>query len=216
MIELFFVNLGQLLAPQTLAIMLAGLLVGLFFGALPGLSATMAVALLLPVTFAMEADVGIAMLIATYIGGITGGLVSATLLRIPGTPSSIATTFDGYPLARSGEATKALATAMVASAVGGLMSLVVLVIFAPVLARVAIRFGAQEFTALTIAALTLVVVLSQGNLLKGLLSAALDWPWPRSASRPSAAPSASPSEPSTSPPGSASCRSWSGCLPSPR
>jgi len=173
MIELFFVNLGQLLAPQTLAIMLAGLLVGLFFGALPGLSATMAVALLLPVTFAMEADVGIAMLIATYIGGITGGLVSATLLRIPGTPSSIATTFDGYPLARSGEATKALATAMVASAVGGLMSLVVLVIFAPVLARVAIRFGAQEFTALTIAALTLVVVLSQGNLLKGLLSAAL-------------------------------------------
>jgi len=173
MLDLFFVNLGQLLVPQTLAIMVAGLLVGLFFGALPGLSATMAVALLLPVTFAMRADVGIAMLIATYIGGITGGLVSATLLRIPGTPSSIATTFDGYPLARAGEATKALATGMVASAVGGLMSLVVLVIFAPVLARVAIRFGAQEFTSLTIAALMLVVVLSQGNLLKGLLSAAL-------------------------------------------
>jgi len=173
MFELFFTNLGQLLVPQTLAIMMAGLLLGLFFGALPGLSATMALALLLPVTFAMEADVGIAMLIAAYIGGITGGLVSATLLRIPGTPSSIATTFDGYPLARSGEATKALATGMVASAIGGLMSLIVLVAFAPVLASFAIRFGAQEFTSLTIAALMLVVVLSQANLLKGMLSAAL-------------------------------------------
>lgn len=173
MFELFFVNLGQLLYPVTLAAMVGGLLVGLFFGALPGLSATMAVALLLPVTFAMEPDVGIATLVATYIGGVTGGLVSATLLRIPGTPSSIATTFDGYPLARAGEATKALATGMVASAIGGLLSLLVLVAFAPTLARFAIRFGAHEFTALTIAALMLVVVLSQANMIKGLLSAAL-------------------------------------------
>lgn len=173
MFELFFINLGQLFEPHILAIMSGGLLVGLFFGALPGLSATMAVALLLPVTFAMSPDVAIAMLVAAYIGGVTGGLVSATLLRIPGTPSSIATTFDGYPLARSGEATKALATGMVASAVGGLMSLIVLVAFAPTLARFAIRFGAHEFTALTVAALMLVVVLSQANLVKGLLSAAV-------------------------------------------
>jgi putative tricarboxylic transport membrane protein len=173
MLELFFINLGQLLSLDTLAIMLGGLLVGLFFGALPGLSATMAVALLLPVTFAMQPDVAIAMLVATYIGGITGGLVSATLLRIPGTPSSIATTFDAYPLARNGEATKALATGMIASAVGGLMSLVVLVAFAPALTRLAIRFGAHEFTALTLAALMLVVVLAQANVVKGLLSATL-------------------------------------------
>ncbi|RUT31269.1 Tat pathway signal protein [Arsenicitalea aurantiaca] len=173
MFALFFDNLAQLMSPQVLAIMVGGLMVGLFFGALPGLSATMALALLLPVTFAMQPDVAIAMLIATYIGGITGGLVSATLLRIPGTPSSIATTFDAYPLARSGEATKALATGMIASAVGGLMSLIVLVAFAPTLARFAIRFGAHEFAALTIAALMLVVVLAQANVVKGLLSAAV-------------------------------------------
>jgi putative tricarboxylic transport membrane protein len=173
MLDLFFTNLVQLLSLHILAIMLGGLLLGLFFGALPGLSATMALALLLPVTFAMQPDVAIAMLVAAYIGGITGGLVSATLLRIPGTPSSIATTFDAYPLARSGEATKALATGMIASAIGGLMSLVVLVTFAPALTRLAIRFGAHEFTALTIAALMLVVVLAQANLVKGLLSATL-------------------------------------------
>jgi putative tricarboxylic transport membrane protein len=173
MFELFLTNLGQLLLPSTLGVMIGGLLVGLFFGALPGLSATMAVALLLPVTYAMQPDVGIAALVATYIGGVTGGLVSATLLRIPGTPSSIATTFDGYPLARSGEATKALATGMVASAVGGLLSLLVLVAFAPALARFAIRFGAHEFTALTVAALLLVIVLSQSNMIKGLLAACL-------------------------------------------
>src|SRR5690606_27546566 len=92
---------------------------------------------------------------------------------IPGTPSSIATTFDGYPLARAGEATQALAPGMIASAVGGMLSLAVLVAFAPILARFAIRFGAHEFTTLTLSALMLVVVLSQANLVKGLLSATL-------------------------------------------
>lgn len=150
----------QLFVPATLALILLGVIVGLIFGALPGLSATMAIALLLPVTFAMPPDVGIAMLIATYTGGVPGGLVAATLLRIPGTPSSIAMTFDGYPLARKGQVIKALATGMVASAVGSILGLMVLVAFAPVIARFAINFGAAEYTSLTIAALTLVIVLS--------------------------------------------------------
>ncbi len=173
MFDAFLANLWQLFTPHVFAVVTAGLLLGLVFGALPGLSATMAVALLLPVTFAMQSDVAIALLVAAYIGGITGGLVSATLLRIPGTPSSVATTFDGYPLARKGEATKALATGMVASAVGGLLSLVVLVALAPVLSRFAIRFGAHEFASLTLAALMLVVVLARGNVVKGLISGTL-------------------------------------------
>lgn len=166
-------NLVQLAEPLTLLILASGLLLGLFFGALPGLSATMAVAILLPITFSMDADMGLAMLVATYIGGISGGLVAAALLRIPGTPSSIATTFDAYPLAQKGEATKALATGMIASAVGGLLGLAVLVAFAPMLARFAIRFGAYEYAALALAALMLVIVLSQANLLKGLAAAFL-------------------------------------------
>ena len=171
--ELFFASVLHLLEPHIVAFMVLGVVVGVVFGALPGLSATMALAVLLPVTFAMEPDAGIAMLVATYIGGVSGGLVSATLLRIPGTPSSIATTFDGYPLTQKGEAVKALATGMVASAVGGLLGLAILVAFAPMLARFAIKFGAAEYTSLTIAALMLVVVLSASNMIKGLLSATL-------------------------------------------
>lgn len=173
MTEHFIASLLSLLAPGTLVMMAAAAGIGLFFGALPGLSATMAVAMFLPLTFAMAPTLGIAMLVAVYIGGISGGLVAATLLRIPGTPSSIATTFDAYPLAQKGEAVKALATGFVASAIGGLFSLGVLVAFAPTLAGFAIRFGAHEYAALTIAALTLVVVLSYADLTKGLLAAVL-------------------------------------------
>lgn len=173
MFELFLESLLHLLEPQILLLVILGVLVGVVFGALPGLSATMAIALMLPITFAMAPDAGMAMLVATYLGGVSGGLVSATLLRIPGTPSSIATTFDGYPMARNGQAIKALATGMVASAVGSVLGLFVLIAFAPVIARFAINFGAAEYTSLTIAALVLVIVLSESNLIKGLLVAVL-------------------------------------------
>lgn len=173
MLMLFLENLVSLTEPKTLVFMLGGLLFGLFFGALPGLSAAMAVAILLPLTFSLPADTGMAMLVAAYLGGISGGLVSATLLRIPGTPSSIATTFDAYPLARSGQPVKALATGIVASAVGSLLSLVVLVACAPLIAKLAIRIGAAEYATLTLAALMLVVILSQANLARGLMSTAL-------------------------------------------
>jgi len=159
MFELFLSSIANLLQIHILLLMALGVGVGLIFGALPGLSATMAVALMLPLTFAMDPNTGIAMLVGTYIGGVSGGLVAATLLRIPGTPSSIATTFDAYPLAQKGFPIKALATGMVASAVGGLLGLIVLVAFAPVIARYAIRFGPAEYTALTVAALMLVIVL---------------------------------------------------------
>jgi len=172
MISLFFENLAALAEPATLAFMLGGLLFGLFFGALPGLSAAMAVAILLPLTFSLTPNVGMAMLVAAYLGGISGGLVSATLLRIPGTPSSIATTFDAYPLAQQGQPVKALATGIIASAVGSILSLIVLVACAPVIARFAIKIGAAEYATLTLAAMMLVVILAQANLAKGLMATA--------------------------------------------
>lgn len=173
MFELFFTNLLQLTEPRTLAFMVASLVFGLFFGALPGLSAAMAVAILLPLTYSLQADLGLAVLMAAYIGGISGGLVSATLLGIPGTPSSIATTFDAYPLAQKGKPVKALATGIVASAIGGLFSLVVLVSFAPIISEIAINIGAHEYATLTLAAMMLVIILAPGNLTKGIISTCL-------------------------------------------
>ena len=94
--------------PTTLLIILVGVIVGIIFGSIPGLTSTMAVALCLPITFGMSPLNGIAMLIALYVGGTSGGLISAILLKIPGTPSSVATTFDGAPMAERGEGGRAL------------------------------------------------------------------------------------------------------------
>jgi putative tricarboxylic transport membrane protein len=149
------------------------IVMGLVFGALPGLNATMAVAILLPITFLFDQATGLALLVAAYISGVSGGLVSATLLRIPGTPSSIATTFDAYPLAQQGQAVKALATGMLATFLGGVFSLGVLVFFAPAIAHIAINFGPYEYASLAALALALVGLMAGDNLVKGLLSVLL-------------------------------------------
>jgi putative tricarboxylic transport membrane protein len=173
MFDFFLISLAELSHPQILLTMLVATVLGLVIGALPGLNATMAVAIILPLTYSFTAQVGLATLVAVYIGGISGGLVSAILLRIPGTPSSVATTFDGYPLAQQGLAVKALGTAMIASFIGGMLSLMVLVLFAPMLARAAINFGPAEYFALSVMALTMVIALSGSNLTKGLLAGLL-------------------------------------------
>ncbi|UZJ42846.1 tripartite tricarboxylate transporter permease [Marinimicrobium sp. C6131] len=173
MIELFVAGVWELLQPQVLIVLFLACIVGLVIGALPGLNATMAVAIILPLTFSFNAHLGMATLVAVYIGGICGGLVSAILLRIPGTPSSVATTFDGYPLAQQGQAVKALGTAMLASYAGGMFSLLVLVMFAPMVARLAINFGPAEYFALSVMALTMVAALAGKSLVKGAITALL-------------------------------------------
>src|SRR5699024_9678886 len=105
--ELLFTGFSNIFNLYTLLMLTAGVLLGITFGAIPGLSATMAIALCLPITFGMDPIVGFSLLIGLYIGGISGGLISATLINIPGTPSSIATTFDGYPMSQKGYANKA-------------------------------------------------------------------------------------------------------------
>ena len=149
-----------------------GTLGGLVIGALPGLTATMGVALLIPLTFSMTPVMGLNMLIGIYIGGIYGGCVSSILLRTPGTPASAATVLDGYPLAQKGEAGKALGMATIASTIGGLIAAVVLATLAPQLASVALEFGAPEYFALALFGLTIIASLS-GDILKGAISGLL-------------------------------------------
>ncbi|WP_243008926.1 tripartite tricarboxylate transporter permease [Clostridium sp. AM58-1XD] len=156
--------------PTTLFLIIGGVIGGIVFGAIPGLSAFTALALFLPITFGMEPVNGIAFLISIYVGGLSGGLISAVLLGIPGTPSSIATCFDGYPMAQKGEAGKALGTAIVFSFVGGIFGALVLIYLGPVIAGVALKFGPYEYFAVILFALTTVSGLSAGNINKGLLS----------------------------------------------
>ncbi|WP_319414281.1 tripartite tricarboxylate transporter permease [uncultured Cohaesibacter sp.] len=149
-----------------------GTLGGLVIGALPGLTATMGVALLIPLTFSMTPVMGLNMLIGIYIGGIYGGCVSSILLRTPGTPASAATVLDGYPMAQKGQAGKALGMATIASTIGGLIAAVVLATLAPQLASVALEFGAPEYFALALFGLTIIASLS-GDLVKGAISGLL-------------------------------------------
>lgn len=155
-------------SPASLAVIALGTGGGIILGALPGLTATMGVALLVPMTFGMAPVHGLSMLMGIYVGAIYGGCISAILLKTPGTPASAATTLDGYPMAQKGLAGKALGIATVSSGAGGLASAIILIILAPYLAKVALMFGAPEYFALAIFGLTIIVTLSS-NILKGLL-----------------------------------------------
>lgn len=157
-------------SPISLAFMVAGVAIGIVFGSIPGLSASMAVALMLPLTFSMGPTLGMNMLVAVYIGGISGGCISAILLNMPGTASSIATTFDGHPMAMKGEAMKALGIAIFFSFLGSEFSFIILSFFAPKLADIALKFTPAENFGICFFALTMVAVLSSGNMVKGLLA----------------------------------------------
>lgn len=169
MIENFAIGFGAILNASTLLIMAAAVAIGIIFGAIPGLSATMAIAIFLPFTFSMPANQGLAMLCALYIGGTSGGLISAILLRMPGTPASVATTFDGYPMAAKGEAGKALGAGIVFSFLGGLFSFIALFFIAPTVARFAVKLGTYEMFSLGIFSLTMICVMTdKDDMSKGI------------------------------------------------
>ena len=163
----------EVLQPMTIVLVAIGTVVGIIFGSIPGLTATMAIVMFLPVTYSMTASEGISMLMALYIGGISGGLISAILLNIPGTPSSVATCFDGKPLADKGEAGRALGTGVVFSFVGTIIGIGLLMILAPVLCDFALKFQAYEYCALAIFSLSMVIALTGHDMPKGLISAVL-------------------------------------------
>ena len=159
--------------PSVILLILLGVFMGIIIGAIPGLSVTMGVALFLPITFGMEPVAALSLLVGLYIGGTSGGLISAILLSIPGTTASIATTFDGHPLAARGEAQKALGVGIVASFFGGLVSYIILMLLAPQIAKVALKFGPYEYFSIALFSMTMIASLSSGSLVKGMVSAML-------------------------------------------
>ena len=162
--EVFF----SLLTLNNLLYMNIGLLGGIVVGALPGLTATMAVALLVPMTYGLDATTGILMLLGVYCGGTYGGSITAILINTPGTPAAAATAWDGHVLAKKGRAGEALEMALVASVFGGLFSTLVLMFVAPQIAKLALKFGPAEYFALAVFGLTIIASVSK-SLVKGLI-----------------------------------------------
>ncbi|MDR1835722.1 MAG: tripartite tricarboxylate transporter permease, partial [Fusobacteriaceae bacterium] len=156
--------------PICLALILLGVTIGIIFGAIPGLSANMAIVLFLPLSFGMTPTNGISLLVGLYLGAVSGGLISAILLKIPGTPSSIATVFDGGPMAEKGEAGKALGVGILVSFIGGLISIFALIFVSPYLAAFSLKFTPVEYFSVAIFSLTIIASLSGKSLLNGLLS----------------------------------------------
>ena len=150
---------------------LMGVALGIIFGALPGLTAAMGVALLIPLTFGMPAIEAFSALLGMYCGAIYGGCITAILVGTPGTVSAAATMLEGPSLTARGESRRALQMATWASFIGGMFSALVLVTVAPLLAKAAMSFGAPEYFAVAVFGLTVVSSLSTGNMLKGMISA---------------------------------------------
>ena len=173
MFDSMILGLSNILQWNNMLAMCGGTALGLFVGAMPGLSATMAIALLVPVTFAMPPETGITMLASLYMGSMYGGSIAAILIRTPGTPSAAATVMDGYPMASRGEAGHALGISLFASFVGGVVSSIALLTVAPLLGRVAVMFGPVELTSVAVLGMTIIASLSQGSPVKGLLSGSL-------------------------------------------
>lgn len=148
-------------------------MLGILFGILPGLTATMGVALLIPLTFGMPADIAFSALLGMYLGAIYAGSITAILISTPGTPAAAAALLEGPALTRQGQSGKALSMTTVASFIGGIFSCVVLIIVAPQLASVALSFGPPEYFAIAIFGLGVVATLSSGALVKGLIATSL-------------------------------------------
>jgi len=161
------------LTVANLIAMIGGVALGIVIGCLPGLSAAMGVALMLPLTFTMEADTGLIVLGAIYCGAIFGGSISAILIHTPGTPASAATAIEGYQLTLRGQAGRALATACWSSFWGGLLSCISLYFFSPLLAQLALKFMSAEKFWLGIFGLTIIAGVSSKSMVKGLMSGAL-------------------------------------------
>lgn len=171
MLEHALYGFAQMLDPMLLLLILISLAGGIIVGALPGFSPTMGVALLVPFTFSMTPVEGLIVLAGVYTGAVYGGSISAILLNIPGAPSNIATLFDGYPMAQKGEGRKALLASAMASAHGGIISAIALLILAPLLAIVALKFGAAEKFWVAVFGLVIIASLGTGKeLIKGLIS----------------------------------------------
>ncbi|MFC0273389.1 tripartite tricarboxylate transporter permease [Metabacillus herbersteinensis] len=166
-------GLTNIMQWQVLLTLVVGTIIGITIGSLPGLTSTMGVAVILPVTFGMEPVTGILLLIGVYFGSVYGGSLTAILINTPGTPASAATALDGYAMAKLGLAHKALTISTLASAIGGTLSVIVLMFVAPQLANFALKFSAPETFALALFGLSIISSLAGKSLIKGLITGIL-------------------------------------------
>ena len=170
MLNDFLSALGTtLMSPWGLLLAVIGTVLGVVLGAMPGVSSTMALAILLPISFSMDPHLAILFLLAVFVASVYGGSISAILINIPGTPGAIVTQLDGYPMARSGRAGEALTYALVSSTLGGLIGLLALVLVAPLLAAAAMEFRSPEFTAVAVFGLVLLAYASPGSTIRGMM-----------------------------------------------
>lgn len=165
--------LASVLNPQCLLLCLAGAVVGNIFGCIPGLNGPIAMALMLPITFSLDFIPSMSLLLGLYMGSVSGGLVSAILLKIPGTAANVATTFDGYPMTLQGRSTDALSYGAFASLFGGMFSAIVLILLAPVLSNMALGFGPWEYFGTAFLALFLVCSMMRGKRVKAFFAMTL-------------------------------------------
>lgn len=165
--------LAILLTPPHLLLLVGAVTSGIVVGAAPGLTSTMAVGLLIPLTFTMPKEAAFILLLGIYCGAIYGGSITAILMNVPGTPTSVITAIDGYPMTTRGEGGLAISIATIGSALGGLMSCFFLVLLSTQLAQLVIYFGAPDYFALGVFAMVIVLALSEGSILRSVVSGAL-------------------------------------------
>lgn len=164
------VGLQAILTLENFLYMTAGTIIGILAGAIPGLSSTLAISLLVPITFAMDPLPALSMLGGIYNGGMYGGSITACLFNVPGAASAAVTAFDGYPLAMSGKPRRALQLSALSSFVGGVISVAALMFIAPPLAKVVLAFGPGEYFWVAVFGISIVVSLSSESMIKGLIA----------------------------------------------
>lgn len=168
-IELFIEALGGILQWKPLLMIFAGVAGGILIGSLPGLTATMGVALLVPFTFGLPFNESIGMLLGIFSGSVYGGSISAILINTPGTPAAAATLLDGYPLSQKGEAGRALSMSVLASFVGGFTGALIMTFLSPQISQLALKFSAAEYFGLAIFGLSIIISVSGKSILKGVI-----------------------------------------------
>ena len=161
---------ANVLQPSVFLLILAGTVSGVLIGALPGLTATMGVALLVPFTFGLPVEQGIGMLLGIFCGAIYGGSISAILIRTPGTPAAAATVLDGYPLSQSGQAGRALSMSIFSSFVGGFCGALIMTFLSPQISKIALQFSAPEYFGLAVFGLSIIISVSGSSMIKGLMA----------------------------------------------
>ena len=171
--SLYTAGLPTVMHVEVILLLLLGVVIGVMIGALPGLTTTMGVAIVTPLTYGMSMTAALALIMGVYCGGAYGGSITAIIAKIPGTPCAMMTALDGYPLGQSGSAGRAVGMATVSSCIGGIISVIILSICATPIASLALSFSAQEYFAVSVFGLCIIAYISNGSIIKGLISAVL-------------------------------------------